>query len=576
MSGMAEILDENTRLRAQLQERDAIIEALQETVRLYRLQEAHLEKLNVIVDRQNEVLEQQAELLREQAVQLAQLDEVKQHVLALAAENDRLTKHLAFLEQKRRLAKAERFIADENQIALFADSEVVVPPRDTAIQADDENRPSGDKRKTSKHPRKGRRDVTKLGFPKQVVHAPLNPSSCEDCGGNREAIEPQVSHRVGWRPGHFVLLEVQQHRCACPTCPEAKAWTAPEPFLLPGSMCDDALLAQILVDKFGDHIPLNRQAARMKRAGFPIGTNVLSGWANRAYLEVRPLVKAVMMQVANSSLIQSDDTGYGVQDGNDGKLANGRLWVFTDQRQAFFGFSRTKEGDHPAGLLQSLGVEDCRFIADGGSEFNEAERRLALDRGGCWSHLRRYFHEAALQHEEARIGLMAIRDVFLIERDLVDLAPPARVLKRMERSQPVVDGFFDWVRGMSQTARPKSKLGKALGYALSQEPRMRLFLRSGDVPIHNNLSELLLRQPVIGRKNWMFSRSEGGAVAAAGWFTLIGSCLLQGLDPLAYLYDVFRRLPDHPSKWVHELTPLNWRLAVEAGDLKPLSPGQFA
>ena len=104
---------------------------------------------------------------------------------------------------------------------------------------------------------------------------------------------------------------------------------------------------------------------------------------------------------------------------------------------------------------------------------------------------------------------------------------------------------------------------------------MRLFLRCGDVPIHNNLSELLLRQPIVGRKNWMFAGSEEGAVAAAGWFTLIGSCLLQAIDPLAYLYDVFRRLPDHPSKWVHELTPLNWRLAVEAGDIKPLSPGQF-
>ena len=81
-----------------------------------------------------------------------------------------------------------------------------------------------------------------------------------------------------------------------------------------------------------------------------------------------------------------------------------------------------------------------------------------------------------------------------------------------------------------------------------------------------------------GRKNWLFSRSEGGAEAAAGWFALIGSCLLQAVDPLVYLYDVFRRLPDYPSKWVHELTPLNWRLAVEAveaGDIIPLSPGQF-
>lgn len=105
---------------------------------------------------------------------------------------------------------------------------------------------------------------------------------------------------------------------------------------------------------------------------------------------------------------------------------------------------------------------------------------------------------------------------------------------------------------------------------------MRMFLTHGAIPIHNNLSELLLRQPIVGRKNWLFAGAEGGAKAAMGWYSLIGSCMLQGVDPAVYLYDMFRRLPDHPSKWVHELTPLNWRLAVEADDIKPLSPGQMA
>ena len=150
-----------------------------------------------------------------------------------------------------------------------------------------------------------------------------------------------------------------------------------------------------------------------------------------------------------------------------------------------------------------------------------------------------------------------------------------RLKIRAARSKHVVDGFFDWVKETSQKERPKSKLGQALGYAISQESRMRKFLADGGTPIHNNLSELLLRQPIVGRKNWLFAGSEGGAEAAAGWFTLIGSCLLQGVDPAVYLYDVFRRLPDHPSKWVHELTPLNWRLAIDAGDIELISPGRF-
>lgn len=538
---MAEILDENTRLRS----------VNREQARALQTERAAREALE------------------------AQVRQLISKVELVVKENERLTKHFEFLEKQRELAKAERFIAAENQAELFADTEYALPPRDPVIQDEDQKRPDGDGRKMAKHPRKGRRDLSKLSFPKKVVTAPVNASACEGCGGDRKLAEPRVSHRIAWEPGRWVVHELHQQQCACPACPDQGVWTAPEPYLLPGAMCDDALLAKVIVDKFGDHLPLNRQASRMKRTGFPIGSNVLSGWVRRAAVEVQPLIKAIMHQVANAKVIQSDDSGFPVQDGSDGKLAKGRLWVFTDQQQAFFGFSRTKAGTHPADLLESLDVSGT-LVADGGSEYNETEERLDMDRAGCWSHLRRYFHEAAVQHDEAKIGLTAIRDVFLIERDLAQRAPNDRLVQRVSRSQPVVDGFFDWVKVMSIKTRPKSKLGDALGYALSQEERMRLFLRRGDVPLHNNLSELLLRQPIVGRKNWLFARSEGGAYAAAGWFTLIGSCLLQGLDPQTYLYDVFRRLPDHPSKWVHELTPLNWRIAVDAGDIEPLSPDRLS
>lgn len=532
---MAEILDENTRLRA--------------------LSEA-----------------QAAEL----ALQSAKLAELEEKLAAVQSNHELLTKHLEFLDKKRQLAAAERFIADQRQVQLFEGTEVSVPPRDPKVEAEDAERAQvADKRKTAKHPRKGRRNVADLPFPKIVVHAPATASACETCGHAREAAEPKVTHRIAWQPGRYVVHEVHQERCACPKCPNPEVWTAPQPYLLLDSMCDDGLLVRVLVDKFGDHVPLNRQAKRMGSEGLKIGSNVLSGWVCRAFREVRPLVGALQAQVCASKLLQTDDSGLPVQDGTDGKLANGRLWVFTDQRQAFFSFSRTKEGEHPAELLERLGVTG-KLVADGGSEYNLVVGKLGLQRGGCWSHLRRYFFDASLQHDEANVALTAIHDLFMIERDLVELSAAERLEARHARSKPLVDGLYDWVKAMSRIERPQSKLGGALGYALNQESRMRLFLTDAAVPIHNNLSELLLRQPIVGRKNWLFSRSEGGAEAAAGWFSLISSCMLQAIDPARYLYDVFRRLPDQPAKWVHELTPLNWRLAVEAGDIVPMSPGQLA
>jgi transposase len=529
-----------------------------------------------------EILEENArlrELVRVQAEQFAaqlaaQAAQFAEQLEALKASNERFARHFEFLDKRRQMAAAERLEAAERQSPLFEGLSVAAPPRDPEI----EKKSPGDAgpvdgRKTTKHPRKGRRDVSALSFPRRKVEAPVAPSSCERCGGDRQIIEPRISHRVGWEPGHFTVVEIHQQRCRCPKCRKAEVWTAPEPCLVPGAMCDDGLLARVVVDKFGDHLPLNRQADRMTREGFAINENVLSGWVRQGAEPVRLLVAALRSEVAQAGTLLGDDSGLPVQDGTDGKLASGRLWVFTDRRQAFFAFSRTKEGENPTAVLRDLGVHDVRLVVDGGSEYNDAVAQLGLTRGGCWSHLRRYFFDASIQHDDAKHGLRTISDLFLIERQLADRSDAERLAVRKQRSTPLVDGFYTWVKALGPKVRPGSKLGDAVGYAMSQEARMRLFLEHGDVPLHNNLSELLLRQPIVGRKNWLFSGSEGGARAAADWFSLIASCRLQRVDPWRYLHDVFGRLLDHPSQRVHELTPLNWRLAVEKGDIRPRSPG---
>jgi transposase len=162
---------------------------------------------------------------------------------------------------------------------------------------------------------------------------------------------------------------------------------------------------------------------------------------------------------------------------------------------------------------------------------------------------------------EARLALGTIRDLFAIERSL-DGAPVDTVREVRDRdSRPLVDGLFTWIAGLSRTVRPTSALGDAVRYARNHEAEFRVFLDRPELPMHNNLSELQLRGPVVGRKAWLFAGSEGGAHAAATMFTLVSSCILQGIDPLTWLVDVLDRLPDHPANRVAELTPLHWRLA---------------
>ncbi len=548
MAGLAEVLDENTALRQKLAQSEA---------------------------RNRE----QAERFSEQ---LEELEELKRKLEAVQQINDKLTRALELIQKQRELAQAERFIADQNQQRLFEDEDIEVPPRDPELEAADEDsaddEPTDGRRKSRKnggHPRRGRRKLKDLDLPKKKVTVPVAEASCLSCGQGLKVTGTTTSHRTRWVPGHFEILEVEREQCACPNHPEAGTYAASEPFLLPRSMCDDGLLARVIVDKHEDHLPLNRQSKRFARQGMPFGTNVLAGWLLRGFEQVRPVVEALSKQVVEDQLVLSDDTGHPVQDKGDGTLRKGRLWVFTDQRQAFYAFSPNKKGVHPKTILSELGFEGGTLIADGGSEYNLAEAELGLERGGCWSHFRRYFTTAAILEPKAKAVLPTIQDLFMIERELKTLDPDDRLAIRKERSAPLVDGVYGFIEELSPNLRPTSLLSKACGYGISQKSRMHRFLEDGRVPLQNNISELLLRQAVVGRKNWMFSRSEGGAVAAAGWYSLIESAKLQGVVPLLYLHDLFQRLPNWPATRVAELTPMRWRQAVEAGRFEPVPPGQF-
>jgi hypothetical protein len=333
----------------------------------------------------------------------------------------------------------------------------------------------------------------------------------------------------------------------------------PAPYALERALCGNGLLARVLVDKFADHIPLNRQARRMEREGFEVGTNTLSTWVCQGASFLGPLARAVRLGLMASDFLQGDDTGFPVQDEGNGRLRKGRLWTFTDGHHTFYAFTGSKKGEFPVELLH--GFQGELLLVDGGSEFNKVVRQQDLQRAGCWSHLRTYFFDALPYHPvEAGLALGTIRDLFLLERAARGRPPNDIRSLRQAHSLPLVDGLFAWVKAIQPRTRPDSKLGNALGYAVGQEHALRVHLEHGELPMHNNLSELLLRQAVVGRKNWLFARSEGGAEAAATMYTLIGSCMLQGIDPHAYLVDVLTRLPDHPISRIAELTPRQWRL----------------
>ena len=501
----------------------------------------------------------------------AALAERDAKIAALTASNEDLAQRLELLRLKAADRRNERYVEDPNVPLPFVFANVAPPPR--LPVPEEASHPESAASMPPTSPNRGpngrpaRRDPeARTDRPVQKVRCAVDPAAaCAKCGGSLKVFGTDRTSRIEWVPGHFETLVIERERCACPACPSAGVLVAPPPNLaLPRALCGNGLLARVLTDKFADRIPLNLQAERMKREGEEFSTATLSDWVRLGAKFLHRIALAIESRLLTNGWLQADDTGLGVQDGTDGKLRKGRLWAYTDQKEVRYVFTDTKEGVHPADFLEKF--VGTLLLVDGGSEFNEVVFLKGLLRAGCWSHLRRYFFEARHHHPaEARLALGTIRDLFSIEASLI--GAPLDVIRdvRNRDSRPLVEGLFAWIVDIRRRTRPTSLLGAALTYAVNGKATFERFLDHPELPMHNNRSEFVLREPVVGRKQWLFAGSEGGAQAAATLFTLIGSCKLQGIDPWTYLADVLSRLGDHPVNRVHELTPLEWRLAREGG-----------
>lgn len=514
-----------------------------------------------------ELAAREAALVEREAAHVAAIAERDAKIAALQVSNEDLAQRLELQRLKLAGRRNERHVEDNVLPLPFVFTDPPPPPRLPVPEGpeSEEGEPEPESSRPKPRGRPKRRDPSaRTDRPVRRVPCTISSTSaCGKCGGALKVFGVSHTYRIEWVPGHFETLDVERERCACPSCPSEGVLVAPPPnFALPRALCGNGLLARVLVDKFADRIPLNLQAERMKREGEEFSTATLSDWVLAGARFLGRIALAIDTRLLAGGWLQSDDTGFPVQDGTDGKLRKGRLWAVTDQQEVRYHFTDTKEGKNPAAFLAEF--KGKLLLVDGGSEFNKAVAAKGLLRAGCWSHLRRYFFDARHHHpSEARLALGTIRDLFSIEAGLVG-APPDVVRQTRDRdSRPLVDGLYDWILGLRLATRPTSLLGEALTYAVNGREFFSRFLHHPELPMHNNRSEFALRGPVVGRKAWLFAGSEGGAHAAATMFTLVGSCMLQGIDPWVYLADVLSRLGDHPVNRVHELTPLAWRLARE-------------
>jgi transposase len=320
------------------------------------------------------------------------------------------------------------------------------------------------------------------------------------------------------------------------------------------------MLADTLVRRWQDHMPLHRLEKLYAREGLELARSTLCDWHTELARSTQPLLEAMWQDALQAPYLCTDATGVLVQAKE--RCRRCHFWVVVaPERHVLYRFSEKHDSqavDHMLGDYRGYLVADAHAVYD--HLFKTGERIEV----GCWAHCRRYFFKSlSTDPERAREALAYIRGLFDLERALAEAPRKKRQAERQKQAQPLLEAFFRWCELQREQVLDETPIAKGLSYALNQKQALLRFLEDGRLPVHNNGSELALRRQAVGRKNWLFLGSDQGALANTTFVSLIASCQLHGIEPWAYLRDLFCLLPGWPRRRVLELAPLYWNETLE-------------
>jgi transposase len=401
----------------------------------------------------------------------------------------------------------------------------------------------------------------------RVVHPA--PSACPCCGSSAlRKIGEDVTETLEHVPASWKVIQHVREKFSCRACETIAQTPAPSHPIARGR-AGPSLLAHILFSKYGLHLPLNRQSATYAREGVELDVSTLADWVGAASATLMPLVEAIRTHVFAGERIHADDTPVPVL--ATPKTRTGRLWTYVRDDRPFVGpappaaaffYSPDRGGAHPEAHLASYaGLMQADAYSGFGKLYEAGRKSGSIIEVLCWSHARRYFFDLA-RLKKAPIAIEAVKRIdalFAIEVEINGVAPGKRVNVRQERSRPLVDELFVWLRQQRARVSGKSDTGKAIDYSLKRWTSLTRFLNDGRLCMSNNAAERALRGIAVGRHNWTFAGSDEGGRRAAAIYTLIETAKLNDVDPRAWLADVLARIPDHPARRVPDLLPWNWR-----------------
>jgi len=474
-------------------------------------------------------------------------------------ERDLLKEQLS--KFKRQLFAATSEASEQQKDLFFNEAESLGTQAEPAVEETDDDKIDVPGHKRAK---RGRKPLDPA-LPREVVRheLPEDERVCPHDGTTLREIGVEASEQLDIVPQQVRVIRHERVKYACPCC-DGTLRLAPRPAqVIPKGLFTENALAWMATSKYLDGLPLYRQAALLGRfGGTDISRNTVAGSIVRVGQAVQPVVNLLRDDLLDAPLMFGDETELQVLK-EPGRSAQAKSYIWAQMTEG-----SGKDGTGPpirlftyapsrstkTALELYAGIRpDAVLMTDGYDVYDTVAETHGLVHLGCWTHCRRYFHEAlqALPKDKRGPDQLAARFIALIgrlyhveaqaKREGVDTAELGR--RRQQECVPVLADIEALLLANLHAVLPKSLLGQALHYLASQWSKLKRYVEDGRYSIDNNAQENAIRPFCVGRRNWLFADTVAGANASANLYSLLQTCQVNGIDGYRYLRALFVALP---------------------------------
>jgi len=478
-------------------------------------------------------------------------------------QEEKYQAQIDYLEEQNRLLRNELFGRksekgiefDHNQLTLF-EQPVEVPATD---QDPEPITISSHKRK-----KRGRKPLPEHLERVDVVHDLSEQDKMCSCGHPMDRIGQDECEKLDYIPAKVQVLRHIRLKYACKHCegvyddgPTVRIAPVPAQ-LIPKSNATAGLLAHLVTSKFADGLPLYRQQKIFARLDLDLSRSTMANWAIQASIRCRPLIEFLRQEIRGGPLINVDETTLQVlKEPGRRNTSKSYMWVYRggdpERPSLVYQYHPSRSGQV---AVDFIGSDYQGYVqSDAFSGYDRLKKYPGIVQLGCWAHVRRKFVDVIKAKKKIRSNrnpksladeaIVYIKGLYRIEKQAreQEYSPEQIAVLRQVEVKPILDEFKTWLEAKKPIVPPKSLLGKAIDYALSNWQRLIVYIEDGRLKPDNNAAENAIRPFVVGRKNWLFAGHPRGADANATFFSLIETAKANGLEPYAYLRYLFENLP---------------------------------